>query len=238
MKKVLRAGEGYSTPRELARVKVHYTLSLPGASTPFFTTRGDGSEPVSAVIDDGDLLTGVEEGLQSMKLKEEALLILQPEQAYGAQGNAEYAVPPNATVEARVELLSLDSPRAAYEMSTDEKIAEAESRRNMGNAFFKKGDLARAKRRYDSALSCIESDYDMSDVDKDRAGACKLPCVLNLAQVALKERDYGLARSKADEALNLDANNVKVRGGGVEGRGEKEAERQRDRKNAGREERK
>ena len=211
LKKVLKEGEGYSKPKELAKVKVHYSLSLPSAETPFFSTYE--GEPVSTVVDDGELLAGIEEALLSMKLKEEALLILAPAKAYGAAGNAELGVPADATVEAKVTLLALDSPKADYEMSTDEKLKEAESRRAMGNDFFKKGDLGRAKRRYDAALSCLQSDYDMSDEDKQRAGACKLPCYLNLAQVALKEKDYGGARDKANKALEIDAENVKVRGG-------------------------
>lgn len=211
MRKILKEGSAWESPKELAKVSVHYELRLPGASQPFYNSRDEaGGNPKSVVVDDGELLAGVDEGLQRMRVGEEAILYLKPSKAYGAAGNPQYGVPPDSPVECKIELVSLENPKSSYEMNTAEKLAAAEERRAQGNDFFKKGDMKRAAKRYRSALSLLDSDYGLSDEEKQQFKQCKLPCYLNLSQCALKQKEYGEARTQANHALEIDAENVKV----------------------------
>jgi len=211
LKKIVKEGEGYDKPKEMYKVTIHYDLRLRGAEQPFYSTRNEaGGTPKTLVVDDGELLPGLEEALESMKLHERAVFIMQPNKVYGADGNNQLNVPPNAVVEADVELLAMDKAKQGWEMNKTEKLAAAQERRAMGNDFFTKGDLKRAAKRYRSALSLLDSDYGLSDEEKNEYKQCKLPCYLNLSQCALKEKEYGEARTQANKALEIDAKNVKA----------------------------
>jgi FKBP-type peptidyl-prolyl cis-trans isomerase 2 len=62
------------------------------------------TQEVTVLIDDGDVIPGVELALKSMKNKEEATFLIAPKHAYGAQGEASLNVPPNATLKASIKV--------------------------------------------------------------------------------------------------------------------------------------
>lgn len=220
MKKIIKPGEGYQTPSDLTKVTIHYELRVQGEQQPFYSTKNEaGGEPKTLIVDDGDLFPGLEEAVQTMKLHEHALFVIAPSKAFGASGQNQYNLPPNATIEAQVELQKMDKPKEGYSMSTSEKLAAVEERRAMGNAFFKKGDTRRAAKRYNSALSLLSSDYGLADDEKEKYRMGKLPCYLNLSQCALNDKEYGEARAQANKALEIEDKNVKVGLGVRRGRG-------------------
>lgn len=59
-------------------------------------TVGEGSE--------ANIIEGVEKAVEKMKKGETARILIKPEYAFGAEGNSELQVPPNATVEYTVTL--------------------------------------------------------------------------------------------------------------------------------------
>lgn len=63
-------------------------------------TVGEGSE--ASIID------GVERAVEKMKKGEISRLIIKPQYAFGAQGNQELGIPPNATVEYTITLKSFE----------------------------------------------------------------------------------------------------------------------------------
>lgn len=63
-------------------------------------TVGEGSE--------ANIIDGVERAVEKMKKGETSRLIIRPQYAFGAEGNAELGVPPNATIEYIVTLKSFE----------------------------------------------------------------------------------------------------------------------------------
>ena len=104
----------------------------------------------------------------------------------------------------------LKDGKESWDMSFDEKLAAGQQYKEQGNVFFKAQQVGRASRLYKEAIEFFRYDTSFSDDEKKRANELKLPCHLNFAACALKQKDYRVARDNCDKALAIDANNVKA----------------------------
>ena len=89
-----------------ARVGVHYTGWLADNSE-FESSRGLDSQ-LYFVIGAGEVIRGWEEGIKGMREGGKRELIIPPDMAYGAEGNAR--IPANATLRFEVDLISVERP--------------------------------------------------------------------------------------------------------------------------------
>ncbi|GMP78190.1 hypothetical protein CsSME_00034227 [Camellia sinensis var. sinensis] len=105
-KKLLKEGEGRDTPTKGDEVEVHYTGSLLDG-TQFDSSRERGT-PFKFTLGQGQVIKGWDEGIKSMKKGEQAIFTIPPELAYGESGSPP-TIPPNATLQFDVELLSWTS---------------------------------------------------------------------------------------------------------------------------------
>ncbi|MED6162126.1 hypothetical protein PIB30_067405 [Stylosanthes scabra] len=105
----LKVGEGAEAVKG-SRVAVHYVAKWRGIT--FMTSRQGmgvgGGTPYGFDVGEserGNVLKGLDLGVQGMRVGGQRLLIVPPELAYGKKGIQE--IPPNATIEVDVELLSI-----------------------------------------------------------------------------------------------------------------------------------
>ncbi|KAK7267847.1 hypothetical protein RIF29_20526 [Crotalaria pallida] len=105
----LKVGSGAEAVKG-SRVAVHYVAKWKGVT--FMTSRQGmgvgGGTPYGFDVgqsDRGTVLKGLDYGVQGMRVGGQRLLIVPPELAYGSKGVQE--IPPNATIELDVELLSI-----------------------------------------------------------------------------------------------------------------------------------
>uniref|UniRef100_A0A5B7AKM4 peptidylprolyl isomerase n=1 Tax=Davidia involucrata TaxID=16924 RepID=A0A5B7AKM4_DAVIN len=102
-KKLVKEGEGWETPENGDEVEVHYTGTLLDG-TQFDSSRDRGT-PFKFTLGQGQVIKGWDQGIKTMKKGENAIFTIPPELAYGESGSPP-TIPPNATLQFDVELLS------------------------------------------------------------------------------------------------------------------------------------
>ncbi|PON33449.1 Peptidyl-prolyl cis-trans isomerase, FKBP-type [Parasponia andersonii] len=105
-KKLVKEGEGWETPGSGDEVEVHYTGTLLDG-TKFDSSRDRGTR-FKFKLGQGQVIKGWDEGIKTMKKGENAIFTIPPELAYGESGSPP-TIPPNATLQFDVELLSWTS---------------------------------------------------------------------------------------------------------------------------------
>jgi FK506-binding protein 4/5 len=107
-KKLLKAGEGWDTPEVGDDVEVHYTGTLLDGKK--FDSSRDRDSPFKFKLGQGQVIKGWDLGIKTMKKGENALFTIPPDLAYGESGSPP-TIPPSATLQFDVELLSWTSVR-------------------------------------------------------------------------------------------------------------------------------
>ncbi|KAJ9169812.1 hypothetical protein P3X46_017962 [Hevea brasiliensis] len=110
-KKLLKEGEGWDTPEKGDEVEVHYTGTLLDGTQ--FDSSRDGGTPFKFALGYGQVIKGWDQGIKTMKKGENAIFTVPPDLAYGASGSKP-TIPPNATLQFDVELLSWTSVKDIY----------------------------------------------------------------------------------------------------------------------------
>ncbi|KAH9621805.1 hypothetical protein KSS87_008365 [Heliosperma pusillum] len=102
-KKLLKDGDGWETPDNGDEVEVHYTGTLLDGTK--FDSSRDRGDPFKFTLGQGQVIKGWDLGIKTMKKGENAVFTIPAELAYGEAGSPP-TIPPNATLQFDVELLS------------------------------------------------------------------------------------------------------------------------------------
>jgi peptidylprolyl isomerase len=148
------------------------------------------------------VIKGWDQGFASMKVGEEAILKCRSDYAYGDGGQG--SIPPGATLNFDVALYkSAPKKKEKWELSTEEKIAEAKKNKDEGTSLFKEKRFGEATAAYDEAADCV------SDVEAGEGMDLWVTCKLNCAQASISGSDYASAMKFAGEALSKSPDSVK-----------------------------
>jgi len=106
--KDIQVGTG-SSPKPGQICVVHYTgwLYQNGVKGKKFDSSVDRGKPFEFTIGQGQVISGWDQGVATMKAGGKRTLIIPPELAYGARGAGGGLIPPNATLMFDVELLQV-----------------------------------------------------------------------------------------------------------------------------------
>ena len=206
IRRIIKKGEQYSTPKEGATVKVKYTASCDGRIF-------ENEREVEFIVGEGDeqgIIPGLEQAVLKMKQFEKSRFVIQASEAYRTEGNTEFNIPGGAELLYEVEMLRFEKAKDSWELSPVEKIEQSEIMKNKGTHYYKKENYKKAMQFYQKVKKYLEYDTDLEEENKEKRNTIKLATHLNIAMCQIKLGDYTAAREECDNALELDVNNVKA----------------------------
>ncbi|EEB18988.1 FK506-binding protein, putative [Pediculus humanus corporis] len=204
LRRVIQKGVEYSKPDQGGLVKVHITGIYNGK---VFDDRslsfnlGEGCEV--------NVIEGIEIALLQFNKKEKSSLEIKPEYAFKHEGNAEFQIPPDATVTYEVTLEDFERVKQTWEMDSSEKLSQAELYKEKGIKYFKEEKYLQAANFFKDSLNYISSDVGFSEDEETLRNRLLIAVRLNLAITYLKLNQNYEAIKECDEALKLDSNNIK-----------------------------
>jgi peptidylprolyl isomerase len=213
-KKILTAApEGARGPPQSGNeVEAHYTGTLVSDGSKFDSSR-DRGKPFKFTIGQGQVIKGWDEGFASMKVGEKALLKIRYDYAYGESGSPP-KIPSKADLYFDVELFDFkEKQKERWEMTTEERIAEATKLKATGTEFFqgKKYDQGAAKYE-ESASYAVGEGIEGNEIPEDER-ALYVSCWSNAAMCYIKLKNWPDAVHATDRVLEIDSemsSNVKA----------------------------
>lgn len=219
MKEITKAApEGArGPPPSGSKVKAHYTGTLVSDGSKFDSSV-DRGEPFEFTLGQGQVIKGWDDGFASMKVGEHATLTIRSDYGYGDNGSPP-KIPQKADLKFDVELLDYtegddtsNEKKQKWDMSAEEKKAEAESLKEQGTKLFKEQNYKEASEKYTEAAEFIH-DEDEGEEGNDIAEDSKelyINCHNNAAMCLLKIKSYGATVTACSSVLKVDNKNVKA----------------------------
>jgi len=200
LKKVIsNPDSNVDTPSDESTVTVSYTMKVGEKEI-------EKKDKYSFIIGDEIEPEAFEKGILSMSKGEHSIITIKCD----AQGMPSKNVEANAVVVYDITLEEFEKPKAEWQMTVEEKFDTCTKKRAEGNDLYRKGRPQLALKRYKRALSCVESEYQMSDDDKKKAIEQKIPLFLNVAACMMAKKDYREAIANCNKALDHDKSNIKA----------------------------
>ena len=187
------------SPQSGDEITAHYTGTLEDGTK--FDSSRDRNKVFNFTLGQGRVIKGWDQGFARMKKGEKAILRCRSDYAYGNSPTG--TIPAGATLNFDVELINFGpKPKEKWELSNEEKIADANSNKEKGGHAFKEGNYHKAIELYLQAAEMID--------DVDIAKELWITCHLNASQSYLNLKDFPSAAEQATLALNKDPNNLKA----------------------------
>lgn len=140
------------TPNDGAHVKCHITGRHEGR---IFDDRD-----IEFNIGEGEelgVITGVETALEKMCQGETSRLVVKPKYAFGAEGNEQLQIPPNATVEFVVTLIEFEKEVESWKLDKEESLAQAKLFKEKGTSYFKQEKIRLALKFYEKSHAFVSN---------------------------------------------------------------------------------
>uniref|UniRef100_A0A2R5LG15 peptidylprolyl isomerase n=1 Tax=Ornithodoros turicata TaxID=34597 RepID=A0A2R5LG15_9ACAR len=204
-RRIITAGELYTTPKQHATVTVHVKGEY---NQRIFDDRE--LEFIVAEASEYNLVKGVELAIQKMKKGEKSLFRITSKFAFGSEGHKEWDIPPNATVDYIIHLKSFENAKEAWDMDVDEKIEQSGICKSKGTNFLKAGKYELALQYYKRAVDLLEHEENLEGEKKEKRDALMLANYLNTALCHLKVDNFHDTIAACTSALALDPKNEKA----------------------------
>jgi FK506-binding protein 6 len=201
-------------------VGYHSTMFLDGSNEPFDCSRSR-KRPFLNRLNHELIVPGLRLVLTTMRVGEEAVVILDPSVAFGEYG-CPPRIPPNQEILYQVEVLKLYlegtignfltlDPTAQSVYSFEQLVEMADLERKAGNSYFAQKRYRDAGIRYKRAIQVLENRPVQNKEQEIISNALLLKLYVNTAntQNKLPDRNYA-TMTYCRKALGIDKNNVKA----------------------------
>lgn len=222
VKKIMEEGEGWERPSEGATATVTIRYMLPDLTSKLAVPPplGDAvvvQENLEFKVGDGIVIDGIDRVVQSMKVKESAMVSIVPNLAFETATNlltSEFSgkgFSKSSRLLVDIVLTKLEKSKDVWSMSFEEKVDEMRVRKTRGNELFKEGRFASAKKSYDRAVAFFDSPTSELSPDlKLKVNELLVDCHLNLAACLGKMGDVQKVLTHCKKALDIQPSNVKA----------------------------
>ncbi|XP_058003190.1 70 kDa peptidyl-prolyl isomerase isoform X3 [Hevea brasiliensis] len=230
LKRIIKEGEGWATPRDGDKVLVKYEAGLEngllvskseegeefhigdGYLCPAFgkavKTMRKGEEAELSVKCSYQINEGLDRAIMTMKKGEQALVRVSAEYLSGHEISGMF--PANSVLHYEVELIDFIKEKPFWKMGAFEKLEACERKKMDGNALFKAEKFWRASKKYEKATNYIDFDHSFTDDQKCLAKGLRLLCNLNNAACKLKLGEYLEASRLCTKVLEQEPFNIKA----------------------------
>ncbi|XP_071094110.1 inactive peptidyl-prolyl cis-trans isomerase FKBP6-like isoform X2 [Haliotis cracherodii] len=218
MKKILTQGVGSNLAPD-ALVRVHYNGYLEDAIEPFDSSRLRKTVKKFR-LNKGEVFTGFDLAVNSMKKGELSRFLIKPEYAFGAMG-CPPRIPADATLMYEIQLLSFVEKEGVddyYSMTDEErrmlsfpKLRQvANSEKQEGNEYYRVNNFRRAVGKYRMAVRIIEDAHLKDYKEQQEQRKLLLKLYLNLALCCEKLGEVKHALYNCANAYRIEPKNAKV----------------------------
>ncbi|GFV07579.1 inactive peptidyl-prolyl cis-trans isomerase FKBP6 [Trichonephila clavipes] len=217
LKEVLTCTAGEVIP-DKSVVFVHYEAYLDDRKEPFDSTRLR-RKPFKFLLDDGNLIPGLEMGIKTMKKGELSRIMVHPSYAFGEMG-CPPRIPANAEILYEVQIIKFIagkdavefeemSPEAQKEASFQKIVGVYHCENQLASDLFRRNMYKPAISRYRRLTNLLE-DISVANEEEDKQrNEYLLKLYLNLSICYLNVQNPHKALIYADLALKLDPRNIK-----------------------------
>jgi peptidylprolyl isomerase len=168
-----------------------------------FDSSRDRGTTFKFTIGQGMVIKGWDEGFASMKVGEHAILKVRYDYAYGESGSPP-KIPAKADLFFDVELLGFkEKPKERWQMSAEERYAEANKLKEEGTELFKKKLFSEATAKYEDAASFAVDEGISGDDIPEAERPLFISCWSNAAMCYIKLKEWADAISACNQVLDM-----------------------------------
>lgn len=194
MKKQVREGEGYESPKDAWKVKL--TVEVAGKSETLDFTAGN-----------GEVCDALEGAVLEMKKGERAILTCSRPNSCT---EPRLGLAPSGETVMVLELVDFEKQKDQWELSEDEKVQRGQDRKEVGSNLFKQGRIELALERYKKVMDLFNYIDNFKEENKAKAKELKRLCDLNKAACHLKLKQHQDARRCCNNVLKDESENRKA----------------------------
>lgn len=170
-----------------------------------FDSSRDRGKAFKFTIGQGMVIKGWDEGFASMKVGEHAILKVRSDYGYGDSGSPP-KIPQKADLFFDVELLGFqEKPKERWQMSAEERIAEANKIKAEGTELFKKKVFAEAASKYEHAASYAVDEGISGDDVPEPERPLYISCWSNVAMCNIKLTEWADATRACNKVLEMES---------------------------------
>jgi len=196
MKKQIKEGEGFESPKDGCQVKLLVEVRGSGSSKTLEFTAGN-----------GEVCDALEGAVLEMKKGERAILTCtRPSSCTEPL----LGLSPTEETVLVLDLESFEKQKDQWELTEDEKVQRGQDRKDVGSNLFKQGRIELALERYKKVMDLLNYIDNFKDDNKVKAKELKKVCDLNKAACHLKLKQHQDARRCCNNVLKDETENQKA----------------------------
>eukprot|EP00418_Pyrodinium_bahamense_P021980 CAMPEP_0179131474 /NCGR_PEP_ID=MMETSP0796-20121207/62457_1 /TAXON_ID=73915 /ORGANISM="Pyrodinium bahamense, Strain pbaha01" /LENGTH=416 /DNA_ID=CAMNT_0020830403 /DNA_START=384 /DNA_END=1634 /DNA_ORIENTATION=+ len=206
MKKQVKEGEGWDTPKDAGKVKLLVGAATDGsAALPNFAAK-----TLEFTAGNGEVCDALECAVLEMKKGERAIVTCtKPNMCMEAQLGLK-ELPMADKVVFTLELTEFEKAKDTWSMSEEEKVDFGVARKDVGSQLFKAARIEMALERYKKVIDLFSYIDNFKEENKTKAKDLKKVCELNKAACHLKLSQFQDAKKSCDNVLKEESENVKA----------------------------